>query len=77
MPRVVGYCLVFGSTEKVTVVGKVLPLPPETIVTPSPGIATYEQDVPVAVTVKLPVPPLAGMVVGDRADRVSGHGLAA
>ena len=64
--------MVFGSTAKVTVAGKVLPLPPETIVTPSSGSATYEQDVPVVFTVKLPVPPLAGMVAGDGAERVSG-----
>ena len=41
MRRVVGACAVFGSTAKVTVAGKALPLPPETIVTPASGSATY------------------------------------
>jgi hypothetical protein len=35
--RFTGCCVVFGPTEKVTVAGKVLPLAPETMVTPSPA----------------------------------------
>jgi hypothetical protein len=66
---------VFGTTEKVTVAGNVPPLPPEVTVTPSLGSTLYEQGEPLVETVKVPVPPLAGMVAGDTAESVSGHGF--
>ncbi len=75
MLRPTGCCVVFGTTVKVTVAGNTLPLPPEVTVTPSLGSTLYEQFEPLVETMKLPVPPLAGMVAGETAESVSGHGL--
>jgi len=73
--RATGPWVVFGGAENVTVAGKVFPVPPDRIVTPSPGNATYEQEEPVVVTSKLAVPPFAGSVSGDLRERVRTQGF--
>ena len=52
----------FGGIENVTVAGNTVPVPPETIVTPSPGLTLYEHEGRFVNTVKVPRPPFAGMM---------------
>jgi hypothetical protein len=55
----------FGPIENVTVAGKTVPVPPETIVTPSPGLTLYKHEGRFVNTVKVPRPPFAGMMTVD------------